>query len=256
VTFGSLFAGIGGIDLGLERAGMECRWQVEIDPFCRKVLEKHWPNVKRYEDVREVGNQFERVDLIAGGFPCQDVSQASNNRKGMQGERSGLWGEMCRIVRELRPQFVFVENVQGLLSDGIERVLGDLAECGYDAEWSVLLAAEVGAEHRRPRVWIVANANGLGCRQAEVFREPLCHEDWHGASSLEGWANEQQGATRTGPATHARGWIPEPDVARVADGIPYQLDRNRAIGNAVDVRCVEAIGHKIMEHHGGSDANR
>src|SRR5215510_9060927 len=123
LTFGSLFAGIGGIDLGLERAGMECRWQVEIDPFCRQILAKHWPEVKRYDDIRKLAaSDLEPVDLMAGGFPCQDLSQAGK-RAGIEGTRSGLWFEFARLVRGLRPRYVLIENVPGLLVyDAMRRV--------------------------------------------------------------------------------------------------------------------------------------
>jgi len=167
LTFGSLFAGIGGIDLGLERVGMECRWQVEIDPWCRRVLAKHWPDVRQYTDVRRVGYSIlEPVDLICGGFPCQDISVAGK-RAGIEGERSGLWTDFARIVRVLRPRYVLVENVANLLAGGIERVLADLAESGYDAEWDCIPAAAVGAPHRRDRVYLVAHSRGLGTRQQE-----------------------------------------------------------------------------------------
>src|SRR5688572_2857581 len=137
------------MDLGLERAGMQCVWQVEIDEFCRKVLTKHWPNVPKFNDVRECGkHNLEPVDLIAGGFPCQDISEVGS-RRGIDGARSGLWREMHRIVGELRPRYVLVENVSGLLNRGIERVLGDLAAIGYDAEWSLLSACSMGAAHSR-----------------------------------------------------------------------------------------------------------
>jgi DNA (cytosine-5)-methyltransferase 1 len=149
LTFGSLFAGIGGMDLGLERAGMVCRWQVEIDDYCRRVLAKHWPDVPKYGDIREVtGGELERVDLICGGFPCQDISNAGK-RAGIDGERSGLWSEYIRLVRVLRPRYVLVENVAALLGRGIDRVLGDLAASGYDAEWDCIPAAAVGAPHLR-----------------------------------------------------------------------------------------------------------
>jgi DNA (cytosine-5)-methyltransferase 1 len=164
MTFGSLFSGIGGIDLGLERAGMICRWQVEIDGFCRRVLEKHWPGVRRYDDVRTFppdGDEDWNVDLIAGGFPCQDVSLAGKGA-GIDGARSGLWSEFHRVVRLLRPSLVLVENVPGLYSRGLGRVLGDLASCGYDAEWDCLSAASVGAPHLRERVFVVAHAQRGG----------------------------------------------------------------------------------------------
>jgi DNA-cytosine methyltransferase len=158
VTFGSLFAGIGGLDLGLERAGMRCCWQIEIDPFCRQVLAKHWPDVKRYGDITTIhGSELEPVDLICGGFPCQDVSQAGK-RTGIDGSRTGLWSEFARLVGVLRPRYVLAENVPGLLtSDGaMGRVVGDMARLGYVGLWRCYRAADFGASHLRKRVFIVA----------------------------------------------------------------------------------------------------
>jgi DNA (cytosine-5)-methyltransferase 1 len=180
-TVGSLFAGIGGFELGFERQGFETVWQVEIDPFCRKVLAKHFPSAERFEDVRECGkHNLKPVDVICGGFPCQDISTAGR-RDGIGGGRSGLWSEMARIIRELRPKFVLVENVAALLApttrDGwvepaaISRVLGDLSEIGYDTEWQVISAADVGAPHRRERVWIVAYPRSVGCDNWRDYRE-------------------------------------------------------------------------------------
>ena len=159
-TFGSLFAGIGGIDLGLERAGWKCSWQVENDPYCQKILAKHWPSVPRYGDIEQVAD-LPSVDLIAGGFPCQDVSHAGK-REGIQGSRSGLWTHFARIIRLVRPRFVLVENVPGLLVRGMGTVLGDLAGLGYDTEWDSIPAAAVGAPHLRYRIFIVAYAQGGG----------------------------------------------------------------------------------------------
>lgn len=159
-TFGSLFAGIGGIDLGLERAGWEARWQVEIDDFAASVLARHWPDVPRYRDVREVGaHNLEPVDLIAGGFPCQDISVAGKGA-GLDGERSGLWFEHLRIVQELRPTWVLAENVPALRTRGADLVLDGLAAAGYAAWPLVVGARHVGAPHRRDRVWIVAHREG------------------------------------------------------------------------------------------------
>jgi len=191
-TFGSLFAGIGGIDLGLERAGWECRFQVEWDDYCSRVLAKHWPDVPRFGDIHDVhgrggcplledadGGTVERrrgrrgateagqppcpaclppVDLLAGGFPCQPFSVAGKQRR-LEDDR-WLWPEFARAIRELRPRLVLVENVPGLLvGGGMDAVLGDLAELGYDAEWESIPAAAVGAPHLRYRVWIVAYSN-------------------------------------------------------------------------------------------------
>lgn len=217
MTFGSLFAGIGGFDLGLERAGMVCRWQVEIDDYCRRVLGKHWPDVQRYEDVKDVGaHNLEPVDLICGGFPCQDISYAGQGA-GIGGARSGLWGEYARIIRELRPGYVIVENVPALLTRGMGRVLRDLARCGYDAEWSVVSACAMGAPHVRRRLFIVAYTNGVNGR--------LRVQELVGPHGLENPSELYGGA----------------------HGISHGLDRNRAIGNSVVPQLAEYIGRRIME---------
>jgi DNA (cytosine-5)-methyltransferase 1 len=157
VMFGSLFSGIGGIDLGLELAGMRCAWQVENDPFCRRVLAKHWPGLPLFGDIKTLdATRLASVDVIAGGFPCQDVSSAGKQRGIENGTRSGLWSEFNRLVRALRPRVVVVENVPGLLTSGLGRVLSDLARGGYDAEWDSLSANAVGAPHIRDRVFVTA----------------------------------------------------------------------------------------------------
>ena len=172
LTVGSLFAGIGGIEHGLEQTGgFETRWQVETDEYCRTVLARHWPHVARYEDVRECGaHNLEPVDLICGGFPCTDISCAGK-QMGIRAERSGLWWEMLRIIGELRPRYVLAENVAALLArpEWIGAVVGSLSELGYRVEWSVLSALECGAPHLRRRVFIVAHTDGarLAIRQEE-----------------------------------------------------------------------------------------
>lgn len=156
MRIGSLFSGIGGLELGLERAGLgHVVWQCEIDPFCRSVLAKHWPNAWRFEDVRSVDATAPSVDVICGGFPCQDVSLAGK-RGGLGAPRSGLWHEFSRIIGEIKPSIVIVENVLGLRTSGLPRVLADLAALGFDAEWADLAAADVGAPHRRRRLFVVA----------------------------------------------------------------------------------------------------
>jgi DNA (cytosine-5)-methyltransferase 1 len=254
MTFGSLFAGVGGFDLGLERAGMTCRWQVEIDPFCRRVLEKYWPHVARFDDVRTVtgcdvvsfgsavpcgdardycrnagsgqqhatSHRLSTVDVICGGFPCQDISYAGLG-VGIGGERSGLWSEFARIVGELRPGYVLVENVPALLVRGLGRVLGDLATLGYDAEWDCVSAEDIGAAQTRDRVWVVAYSQGrYGLTDCSILgrQEP---------SGMGTW------------------WASEPGVVRVADGVPNRTHRCRAIGNAIVPQIAEWIGRRIME---------
>jgi DNA (cytosine-5)-methyltransferase 1 len=245
-TFGSLFAGIGGFDLGFERAGMECRWQVEIDPYCQRVLAKHWPNVRRWDDVRTWPQpDTERVEVICGGFPCQDISSAGE-RVGIEGTRSSLWFEYARIIRVLRPSYIVVENVAALLVRGMDRVLGDLAACGYDAEWQCLPASAFGAHHQRDRIWIVAY--------------PECDRRQQGPQVFRGWeselstcgqdmahANSEQTVGTPESWTQRHPWKPEPDVGRVANGIPSRVDRLRGLGNAVVPQIAEWIGRRILE---------
>jgi len=251
LTFGSLFAGIGGFDLGLERSGMECRWQVEIDPFCQKVLRKHWPDVPKYEDVRDVGkHNLEAVGLVAGGFPCQDISNAGK-RAGIQGQRSGLWSEYHRIICELQPRYVLVENVAALLVRGMDVVLGDLASCGYDAEWDYIPAAAFGAPYCRDRVFVLAfkpNSINDSSRRICTGFKPLTitsgdygkilpekraierYTRWRGISSQDWWHKQD-----------------ESRICRVADGVPNQVDRLKSLGNAVVPQVAEWLGHRIVE---------
>ena len=310
LTFGELFAGIGGFSLGLERAGMVCKWQVEIDPYARQVLTKHWPEVPKHDDVRTFPPQGDyAVDVICGGFPCQDISVAGKCA-GLAGARSGLWSEFARIVGELRPRYVVVENVAALLARGMGTVLGDLSTLGYDAEWHVIPASAVGAPHRRDRVWIVAVRNADSERKAcdsvsdpkhgravsqaegrESFgisgtsdvadaegigrRAGLCEgwpqQDGHQSGDRCGHVadpNEPGLEGRDGPtdvelhggprqvrptgAGRVQGWdgsgwwLTEPDVGRVAHGVPARVDRLRCLGNAVVPQIVEIIGRAIV----------
>ena len=237
LTFGSLFAGIGGLDLGLERAGMKCLWQVEINELCQKVLTKHWPNVPKYRDIRECGENLERVDLICGGFPCQDVSVAGK-RAGITGARSGLWSEYARIIRILRPRYVLVENVPGLLSSGFGRVLGDLAESGYDAEWGSFWAGQFQAPHLRERLFLVAHPKRFFGLQAgydlQGYLSKLCRK-------------RPPNATGKPFSVNGRKYIPIPENLRMDDGIPFDMDRCKALGNAVVPQVAEFIGRRIVE---------
>jgi len=210
LTVGSLFSGIGGLDLGLEWAGFETKWFCEIEPFPQQVLKRHWQEVPIYEDVRTITTENAvPVDVIAGGFPCQDISWAGAGRgidydlSEQEGTRSGLWWEMWRVIRDLRPRYVIAENVSALAHRGLDIVLGSLAEIGYDAEWQIVSAASVGAPHIRERFFIVAypqhggvqvgrkvdDASGqtggqgsvrqddIGTGEQEKIREALAHAD-------------------------------------------------------------------------------
>jgi len=181
-----LFSGIGGFSLGLERTGMRTVAFCEIDGFCRKVLAKHWPGVPILGDVTDA--EFPDADIIVGGFPCQDVSCAGK-RAGIAGKRSGLYRQLVRALRVVRPRHAIVENVAALLADGMGIVLGDMAESGFDLEWDCVPASAVGAPHERDRVWIVAHDNSgdvYGCRhdpgydgrrQREAAELPRCSGD-------------------------------------------------------------------------------
>jgi DNA (cytosine-5)-methyltransferase 1 len=230
---GSLFSGIGGFDLGLERAGMECAWQVEIDPFCRRVLAKHWPDVPRYEDVRDVGaHNLEPVDLVAGGYPCQPFSNAGK-RLGDRDDRH-LWPEFARVLRELRPKFALLENVTGHLVRGLGEVLGDLAEIGYDAEWDVLPAAAFGSPQRRERVFIIAHydsGRGEGHQKRHIFNAEALGRDHPDGLGV---------AERSAEDARAR-------LRGMGIRLPERMDRVRALGNAVVPQVAEWIGRRLME---------
>lgn len=215
------------MDLGLERAGLKCRWQIEIDPYCTKVLERRWPQVKRYGDITKLNaGELEPVDCIAGGFPCQDVSHAGK-RVGIDGSRSGLWREFHRILCILRPGSALVENTTGLLDRGIDRVLGDLAGSGFDAEWFCLPACAFGAPHPRERVFILAYPQG---ERPGQLRRLKC-------------------AAESTPKRDLRWQEAESGIEREVDGIPNRVDRLTALGNAVVPQVAEWIGRRILEAH-------
>ena len=306
---GSLFSGIGGFDLGLERAGHEIAWQVEIDPFCQRVLTKHWPNVKRYSDVTLVGDELERVDIIAGGFPCQDISTAGKG-VGIIGERSGLWREFARIIGKVRPKWVIAENVPTLRSRGLTLVLQDLGTLGYDAEWHCIPASAVGAPHQRDRIWIVAYAEGVqrdggdvhgggdcevtstvsksgnrsaeeshshtsserlaGCRTSRRMGKEFSSIGYMGdnISDAEGVGCDIRAQNGDGESTlsnrerllertpnrrsllqpwspRSSWWDVEPNVGRVAHGVPARVDRLKSLGNALLPQIAEAIGRRL-----------
>ena len=189
MKFGSLFTGIGGFDLAFERAGMTCAWQCEIDDKARGVLARRFPNVEIYQDVRTIGkHNLEPVDVICGGFPCQDVSMAGK-RKGLDGERSGLWFEFARIIDELEPKWVVIENVPGLLSSNKGRdfavIIRWLEERGYGVCWRVLDAQNFGVAQRRRRVFIVASFGSGSCAEVLFEREGMCWDTTAGGKCGE-----------------------------------------------------------------------
>lgn len=300
---GSLFSGIGGLELGLERAGMKTVWQAEIDPFCRQVLSRRFPDTTIYEDVRDVDGEAAEVDLICGGFPCQPVSVAG---KGLaQDDPRWLWPEFARVVGVLQPTYVLVENVPALATRGLSLVVGTLAALGYDAEWEIVSAASVGAPHLRERLFLVAYPNSVALwyesgwrgwqeREGPILlgrngetrqvadsageglegrprwivssaapRESLTFVAASGSNGGDGsladsdsigrngwprvfWqARGQESAySGTAPSDH---WTVEPDVGRVAHGVPSRVDRLKSLGNAVVPQVAEYVGRRIIE---------
>lgn len=265
-----LFSGIGGFSLGLERTGgFKTVAFCEIEEFCRRVLAKHWPEVPCYHDVRtltatRLAADGIAVDVICGGFPCQDISSAGE-KAGIDGERSGLWSELARLVGELRPPYLLVENVADLLNGPEERpgawfgrVLGDLASIGYDAEWHCIPAAAVDAPHIRDRVWLVAHPNGRRVREfgahagngRSVSPQGL-ERIVHRGGSREGALADADSLALVGPAI-ARAkrdpWLAEPSVGRVVNGVPRSVVRPQlhALGNAVVPQIPELIGRAIL----------
>ena len=254
---------------------MACKWQVEIDPWARRVLAKHWPGVLRHDDVRTFppAEGDWHVDLICGGFPCQDISFAGKG-DGLDGERSGLFFEILRIASLLRPRLILLENVSALLVRGMDRVLGELASLGYDAEWECLPAAAFGAPHIRDRIFLLAyngsdgweflsaprQSGQLGIRLAATSCDGQLQADLPAScgDGLPSWAAAAK--PRTDDPSHRQEmarrldmggrWIPQPGMVRVADGIPSRMDaaRLKALGNAVVPQVAEFIGRLILEH--------
>ena len=236
LTFGSLFAGVGGFDLGLERAGMTPVWQSEIHPYACRVLAKHWPHVPNLGDITRIDwSTVERPDLICGGYPCQPFSFAGN-RNGTDDPRH-LWPHFAHALRVLRPRYALLENVVGHIDLGLNTVLADLASLGFDAEWSVVSACSVGAPQVRRRLFVLAYPEGepIGTR----LRESIAAE---------------VGRRRPGDGSSpADTWPAEPDVGRVAYGVPARVERLARLGNAVVPPVIEVIGRALLDAARTSD---
>lgn len=248
LTVGSCFSGIGGLELGLEwTGGFETKWQIENDEYASRVLAKHWPNVRRYGDIREVSFP-ERVDVICGGFPCQDISVANPNARGIEGERSGLWKELLRIICEVRPRLAVIENTPMLLRRGMGTVLRDLAGNGFDAEWRGFSSHQFGASHMRKRMFIIAYPAGIGRVVPEIYRRDV--------KSCPFESRSEGITSRLVPYRDSqRVWaFPDTGTFRIPDGISRGIYRDseweqrlKCVGNAVDPRVAQKIGEMILE---------
>jgi len=267
-----LFSGIGGFSLAAEWVWgdeLEIVGFCEIEKYCQKVLQKNFTGVPIHEDITELdGNDFKDIDLITGGFPCQDISIAGKG-EGITGKRSGLWFEMHRIIREVRPRYALIENVPILTIRGGTRVIADLAKISYDAEWTIIGADDVGAWHRRKRIWIVAYPECLGqsersdikridierktsnksikCYKTQPIAKNVPDTDSKRSQGLVKRSQESRGYEQPirfrSRARQRSWWNAEPDVGRVANGISNRVDRLKGLGNAI----VPQVAYEIMK---------
>ena len=266
-------SGIGGMSLGLERAGMKTVAFCEIDPFCRKILKKHWPDVPVFEDLKELANEprgtIPEFDIIAGGVPCQPFSVANANKRKGQEEDRHLWPFMFEIIKQQEPAFVLVENVAGVVNMALDDVLTDLESEGYASQSYLIPACSVDAPHRRERCWVISHSDRRGKPEQSVTNQQIRERTpnhWayvadssrqrmerHRTSGVE----ESQASSgtrvsgRNSPGSKPRVWEPEPELGRLDDGVPERMARLKALGNSVVPQLVEVLGHAIMEEYYG-----
>lgn len=235
----SLFAGIGGLELGLERSGgFVTAAQCEIDPYARRVLAAHWPDALRFDDVTTLrGRDAGRIDVICGGFPCQDASIANIGGLGTSGARTGLFAEIIRLARELGPQFILMENVANLLNRGFGDVLGALAEIGFDAEWECFQAREFGFDHERDRLFVLAYPERARRKRPQPYRGALGRAKATFAKSCDEAARAR------------RALVEREQFLRTGDGLSIGMERRRlhGLGNAVVPQIPELIGRAILQ---------
>jgi DNA (cytosine-5)-methyltransferase 1 len=225
-----LFSGIGGFSLGLERTGgFETVAFCEIAKFPQRILRARVPKTPLHDEITSMQFSEGEVDVITGGFPCQDLS-AQGLRAGLAGTRSGLWRELLRAIRVVRPRYAVVENVADLLGLGMGTVLGDLASIGYDAEWHCIPACYVGAPHERDRIWIVAHpSEEQGLYQSDYWEAPTRLPTYSDYWRAHPWDETS------------------PKLCRMDDGIPHRVDRTEGLGNAVVPQIPELIGNAILQ---------
>lgn len=247
IRVGSAFSGIGGFELGVEESwdhlGVETVWQIEKDSFCQQVLKKHWPNATLHEDITTIEpSSLEPVDVIIGGFPCQDISIAGKQKGVNEGEKSGLWWKLWNIIGELRPRILILENVSNIIRVGGSEVLGSLAEIGYDSEWQIIRASDFGAPHQRARWFCVAfqtsNTNGSNCKEHNEHTK-----------SMEKKIIIERGDRKIG-GIGSNYWknIPNPSpVHHVDDGISDRVAKLRSLGNAIVPACSKWVADQVLQ---------
>lgn len=236
LTHGSLFSGIGGFELGAEYSGIETLWNCEIEPFQRAILKKNFPNAKQYEDIRDLQSPG-YVDIISGGFPCQDISLAGK-MEGIKGEHSGLWSEMFRVIREVMPKYVLIENVPALLIRGFEQVLCNLSEIGYNAEWQVISNFSFGYPHLRERLYVIAYSNSVG-QKCDIHK----HGDFN--SIFKQWSSNPDNGYSLSERIYQ---IPACKVVRNGNGFRHWTHRVGSLGNAVNPTVAHYLFECIKEY--------
>ncbi len=284
---GSLFSGVGGIELGFEQAGFETKWFIENDTYAQAILKKRFPNAKIYGDIKEVDfRSILKVQVLTGGFPCQDISNAGK-RVGITGSRSSLWKYYYKAIRILRPKIAFIENVSALLGRGLDVVLADLAKIGYDAEWYCVSASSVGANHQRDRIFIIAypfNSNGRRdnwkqCQkgiqeeakdvsntnwkgQQRKWQIKVRHTEFSNSKSIRfrggdmqdnTWNKSKNKQNRNKSRSKVKQYLwsneSKSRICRVANGIPNRIHRIKCLGNAVVPQVAEVFAKAIKENY-------
>ena len=271
------FSGIGGFSYAAERivGGFETVAFVECEPFCQKVLQKHWPLVDLYDDIKTYSPEPYSADVICAGFPCQDISVAGRQAGIKQGTRSGLFYELMRVIRQLRPQYVVLENVAAITTNGLDIVLGEMAEAGYDTEWSCIRASDMGGCHRRDRWWLVAYPEGLlshggesryhgECKQqalSELRNRHLSNTAHSNSTGTQGFRSERQlrearkevsPKWRPGPELLSPAWrsyLSQPLLHRGDDGLSNRVDRLKSLGNTVVPQVAAIPLQRIKDIH-------
>lgn len=233
------FSGIGGFTLAAERlGGFQTICFVEREPFCQRILSKHWPNIPIHNDITTFSPPPFSADVICGGFPCQDISLAGKQAGIQQGTRSGLFYELMRVIRLVRPRFIVLENVSAILANGLDTVLGELAEAGFDAEWACVPASALGACHQRDRWWLVAYSNN---KRSQGLRQKLELSQ----SSREipfTWCHQPRM-----PESDWRCFVSEPLLRRGDDGLSHRVDRLKSLGNAVVPQVAEIPLARVLQ---------
>ena len=250
IRLGSAFSGIGGFELGLHWAipNLQTVWQIEKDKFCQKVLKKHWPNSQLHEDITTINTkELSDIDILCAGFPCTDLSEANIKGKGLYGKKSGLFWDLCRIIRDFRNQkrqipIILLENVTGLTFRGLGTVLGEISQIGYSIEFFTVKARSFGAPHIRERwfgICYIANPHISSTQEQSVNPWRLETESRFKRGSGENDGVYSKNYWQEGPI--------ESPLCSLDDGISNRMARLKALGNAIVPQCSEWIGKRLIE---------